>query len=49
MSGINLIDLALNSLKSKCMHCMKQIWSYLYKEKPKEIFEITEYQNIYVI
>jgi hypothetical protein len=49
MSGINMIDLALNSLKSKSLHCLKQIWSYLYREKPKEIFETSEFTNMYVI
>ena len=49
MSGINVIDLALNSLKSKSLHCLKQIWSYLYREKPKEVFENTEFKNAYII
>lgn len=31
------------------MHCLKQIWSYLYHEKPKEIFENSEFKNMYIV
>jgi hypothetical protein len=35
--GINELDIALNQLNSKVVNCFKNIWVFIYKQRPKEI------------
>ena len=46
--GITELDTALNQLSSKVLSCFKNIWLFIYKDRPKEVFQAPDKVNLYV-
>jgi len=49
VTGIPDLDQALNNLKSRSLEALKNIWSFLYTKRPKEIFEQADDVSPYVL
>jgi len=45
-SGDTNLDLLMNETKLKALRCMKIIWNYLIKKKPKDLYSTS---NFYVV
>lgn len=45
-SGNVQLDLLVNEIKAKALKCLKVLWGYLFKKKPKQIYSAS---NLYVV
>ena len=49
VTGMPELDQALNSLKCRSLEALKNIWSFLYTKRPKEIFDQADDVSPYVL
>lgn len=46
MSGDNHLDLLMNELKYQALQCLKIVWNYLLRKKPKDLYSTS---NAYIV